>query len=297
MMPFLLTGEPLLSPGDLASFRTAVERAGGVRVFLFEQLPRYAHALRAIFAGSIDVGPASTDVNRRVALMREVEQWDWAPCAIAFLAKHASEHERARRFFQALDRLTFACELAVVENREREERYANIIKFISDDKMLYGAEGKQRALALTEGEQLKFFSTLNRSRKRDRQRRLLLMRLEAAMPNGSLIRMTDDATVEHILPRGGSQWWNDRFPDPALRAELANLLGNLILITYDQNKEADTKPYPKKRSVYFDTRGAPIHALTKDIAPIEEWTLQAIEERHERLVRILSEDWGLIRGG
>ncbi len=28
----------------------------------------------------------------------------------------------------------------------------------------------------------------------------------------------------------------------------------------------------------------------------EEWTLQAIEERHERLVRILCEDWGLIRG-
>jgi hypothetical protein len=57
MMPFLLTGEPLLSPGDLASFRTAVERTGGVRAFLFEQLPQYAHALRAIYAGSIDVGP------------------------------------------------------------------------------------------------------------------------------------------------------------------------------------------------------------------------------------------------
>ena len=50
MMPFLLTGEQLLSPGDLASFRAAVDRAGGVRTFLFEQLPRYAHALRAIFA-------------------------------------------------------------------------------------------------------------------------------------------------------------------------------------------------------------------------------------------------------
>ncbi|MGD9978973.1 MAG: DUF262 domain-containing protein [Hyphomonadaceae bacterium] len=298
MMPFLLTGEPLLSPGDLASFRTAVERTGGVRAFLFEQLPRYAQALRSIFAGSIDVGPASEEVNRRVALMKEVEEWDWAPCAIAFLSEHASEHERARRFFQALDRFTFACELSVVENRDREQRYANIIKFVGDDKLLYNEDGKNRALALTEGEQLKFFATLNRSRRRDRQRRLLLMRLEAAMPNGRLLKMTDDVTVEHVLPRGNSsQWWNERFPDPALRSELANLLGNLILITYDQNKDADVKPYPKKRIIYFDTRGAAIYALTKDIAPIEEWTLQAIEERHERLVRILSEDWGLIRGG
>jgi hypothetical protein len=296
MMPFLLTGEPLLSPGDLASFRTAVERAGGVRDFLFEQLPRYAHALRAIFAGSIDVGPASPEVNRRVALMKEVEQWDWAPCAIAFLAEHASEPERARRFFQALDRLTFACELSVVENRDREARFANIIKYVSDDKILYAGEGKQRALLLTESEQMKFFHTLNRSRKRDRQRRLLLMRLEAAMPGGRIIRMTDDATVEHVLPRNGGPWWNERFPDPALRSELANLLGNLTLLTYDQNAGADNKPYPKKRTIFFDTN-APIYALTKDIAPIEEWTLQAIEERHERLVRILSEDWGLVRGG
>ncbi|MBK8543287.1 MAG: DUF262 domain-containing protein [Caulobacteraceae bacterium] len=296
MMPFLLTGEPMLSPGDLASFRTAVERAGGVRVFLFEQLPRYAHALRAIFAGSIDVGPASAEVNRRVALMKEVQEWDWAPCAIAFLAKHSSEHERARRFFQALDRFTFACELAVVENREREGRYANIIKYVSDEKILYTGENRQRALLLTEGEQMKFFHTLNRSRRRDRSRRLLLMRLEAAMPGGRIVRMTDDATVEHVLPKNGGPWWNERFPDPALRNELANLLGNLTLLTYDQNAAADVRPYSEKRKVYFDTN-APILALTKDIAPIEDWSLQAIEERHERLVRILSEDWGLVRGG
>jgi hypothetical protein len=262
MMPFLLTGEPMLSPGDLASFRTAVERAGGVRVFLFEQLPRYAHALRAIFAGSIDVGPASAEVNRRVALMKEVQEWDWAPCAIAFLAKHSSEHERARRFFQALDRFTFACELAVVENREREGRYANIIKYVSDEKILYTGENRQRALLLTEGEQMKFFHTLNRSRRRDRSRRLLLMRLEAAMPGGRIVRMTDDATVEHVLPKNGGPWWNERFPDPALRNELANLLGNLTLLTYDQNAAA-TRPYSKAK-VYFDTN-APILALTKDI--------------------------------
>jgi|CXWL01.1.fsa_nt_gi hypothetical protein len=297
MMPFLLTGEQLLSPGDLASFRSAVDRAGGVRTFLFDQLPRYANALRGIFTCSVNVGAASADVNRRIKLMKQVEAWDWAPAAIAFLAAHSGEHERARRFFQALDRFTFACELAVVDDRQQEGRYLRVVRGVADDRQLYGKKEKERgALELTDVEHSRFIDTLNRSRKRDRQRRLLVLRLEAAMPGGSLAEMTDDATVEHILPKGGSAWWNERFPDAVRRNDAANLLGNLTLITYDQNKKADNKPYPEKRRVLFNTPGGPIRALTKDIVGIEDWTVDAIEERHERLVRILCEDWGLIRG-
>ena len=293
MMPFLLTGEQMRSPGDLASFRSAVDNAGGVYKFLFEQLPRYALALRSIFAGSVNVGAASTDVNRRVALMKQVEKWDWDPPAIAFLAEHSHEPERARKFFQALDGFTFACELSAIDNRVREKRYALAVKKVGDDKALYSEGG----LVLSAAESDRLIFTLNRSRKRDRQRRMLMMRLEAAMPGGNLLTMTDDVTVEHILPKSGSSWWNERIPDPALRAELAHLLGNLVLITYEQNKDADNKPYDKKKKIYFETPNAPIHKLTEDIRPIQEWTLQAIEERHERLVRILCDDWGITRAG
>ncbi|HYD86331.1 MAG TPA: DUF262 domain-containing HNH endonuclease family protein [Vitreimonas sp.] len=293
MMPFLLTGEAIRSPGDLASFRTAIDNAGGVYNFLFEQLPRYALALRSIFAGSINVGPASVEVNRRVALMKQVEKWDWAPAAIAFLAEHSHEPERARKFFQALDRFTFACELAVIDNRVREKRYALAVKKCGDDRALYTEGG----LLLSEAENDKFIFNLNRSRPRDRQRRLLMMRLEAAMPGGHLLTMTDDVTVEHVLPKSGGGWWNEHFPDKKLREELTNLLGNLVLITYEQNKDADTKPYPKKREIFFERPNAPVHAVTEDIHQIPDWTFQAIEMRHERLVRILCEDWGLIRGG
>jgi hypothetical protein len=227
-------------------------------------------------------------------MMKQVEEWDWAPAAIAFLAEHSGEHERARRFFQALDRFTFACELSVIDNRVQESRYARAVKNVGDDRMLYGPKG---ALELTDGEYMKFIETLNRSRKRDRQRRLLMIRLEAAMPGGYLLQMTDDVTVEHILPRAGGVWWNERFPDPGMRTEASNLLGNLVLITYGQNSTAGTKSYAEKRKVMFNTPGAPIYALTRDIASIEDWTMQAIERRHENLVRILCEDWGLIRGG
>lgn len=293
MMPFLLTGEQLLSPGDLAAFRGAIEKSGGVRTFLFDQLPRYAQALRAIFSNAVEVGPHSTEVNRRIALMKQVEKWDWAPPALAFLAHHSGQHERARRFFQALDAFTFACELSVIDSRKQERRYAHMVKHVGDDRQLYSEKG----LELNDTEHRKFIATLNRSRKRDRLRRLLLMRLEAALPGGHLLAMTDDVTVEHILPKANAGWWVERFPDPLRRADAANLLGNQILVTFEQNKLADTRPYPEKRKIFFNTPGAPIHALTKDIASIDDWTYDAIERRQERLVRTLCADWGLIDPG
>jgi hypothetical protein len=294
MMPFLLTGEKLTSPDDLETFRTAVQENGGVQKFLLEQLPRYANVLRTIFDCSIDVGPASAEVNRRVHTMKQVEVLDWAPALIAFLVQYSGDHERARRFVRALDRFTFACELSVIDNRLQEARYARAMKFCSDDRQLYGPKG---ALELTEVEQLRFIAALKRSRKRDRQRRLLLIRLEAALPDGHLLSMTDNVTVEHILPRAGGAEWNMLFSDPAMRAEVSNLIGNQTLITHEQNKEAGQKGFADKRKVLFQFRGnPPIHAITRDIAEVKDWTLQEIEARQQRLVNLLCEDWDLVPG-
>jgi hypothetical protein len=39
-----------------------------------------------------------------------------------------------------------------------------------------------------------------------------------------------------------------------------------------------------------------VHQVTRDIFQIEDWTLEAIDVRQERLVRILCTDWDLVRG-
>ncbi len=296
--PFLLTGAHLVSPGDLVAFRTAVEERGGVRTFLFEQLPRFGQALSDIFNEDVNCGAASADVNRRIKMMKQVNRnwvrWDWAPTAIAFLTEHSGQPERARRFFQALDRFTFAREFAVVEKRGYEERFTRAMRGVGDDKALYGPKG---ALELNPTEHMKFIDRLNRSGKHAKPRRLLMLRLEAAMPGGSVLDIDYDAGVEHVLPEKGGQWWNERFPDANLRREICNWLGNLVLLKREQNIRAGNKDFDFKRGVYFNTKGAPVHAVTRDIASIQEWTFDVIEARQERLVRILCDDWDLMRGG
>ena len=294
-MPFILTGAHLVSPGDLGEFRAAIDRTGGVRAFLFDRLPRYCAALNDILNEDVQCGGASADINRRIKMMKQADRnsrWAWAPAAIAFLAEHSSQPERARRFFQALDRFTFACEFSAIDNRRQETRLKRAMQSVGDDKALYGENG---ALELTPAEHRKFIDRLNWPGRYARPRRLLMLRLEAAMPGGSVLDIGFDAGVEHVLPLKGGSYWTERFPDPILRAELANLLGNLVLLTRDQNERCGNKDFPAKRKIYYEP-GAIVHAVTKDIAAIQEWTLEVIDSRQERLVRILCEDWDLVKG-
>ena len=153
----------------------------------------------------------------------------------------------------------------------------------------------QGALDLTEAEYRKLVAHLNHARRRDRQRRLLLIRIEAALPNGGLVDMTGDSTVEHILPKGSHPWWNERYPDPRRRGEVCNLLGNLTLITREQQGLADTAPFPDKRRVYFETPGAPIWQMTEMLRSVPEWTYEAIERRTYEMISHLLNDWGLFQ--
>ena len=296
-MPFILTGAPLLSPGDLGEFRAAVDRVGGVHTFLFELLPRYGAALGDIMDENVKCGPASADINRRIKMMKQVDRnwtrWSWAPAAIAFLAQHANQPERARRFFQALDRFAYACEFHAVDNRVQEKRYRDAMQNVGDDEKLHGDKG---ALVLTKIEHDKFIHRLNWPGRYAKPRRLLMLRLEAAMPGGSVLTLGDDAGVEHVLPQRGGPYWTSRFADPVARMEFANLLGNLILLTREQNERAGNKEFPFKRDVYFNTPGAPIHGVTKDIINIQEWTYEVIESRQERLVSMLCQDWAMVAG-
>lgn len=293
MMPFLLTGEHLVSPGDLAAFREQVEASGGVSAFLFDKLPRYSEALKDILNAAVDVGATSADVNRRLVLLMQLEEWHWAPAALSFLAEHRGPSDKARKFFQALDCFSFACEFSVIENRVRERRFADAARLAGDiNKVL-----SPQVLGLSKAEHFRFIERLNRSSKRDRSRRLLMLRVEASLPGGSILTLHDDVTVEHVLPKSGGAYWNQRFPDKALRNDAANVLGNLILITNKQNKRADNLGYPEKREIYFKTPGAPVHAVTRAIEPIPEWTLEAIDNRQEDLIYSLCEDWGLVFKG
>jgi hypothetical protein len=126
------------------------------------------------------------------------------------------------------------------------------------------------------------------------QRRVVVLWVNAALPDGEVLALEDDATVEHVLPANPSPDWVKRFPVKEVRRELCNLLGNFVLLSALKNDRAGNKSFDEKKREYFAADGDPIYALTRDIARVEDWTADVIRARHERLVQALAEDLGLI---
>ncbi|WP_239590965.1 DUF262 domain-containing protein [Vitreimonas flagellata] len=287
LSPTLMGANALSTPHDTHGFRRAVEQACGIREFLFDRLPRFAEAAGELMSLGVDAKEHTDEVRRRLFLMHQLETWDWFPSAVAFLAERP-DPQKVRDFFCALELFAFAGELMAIDFRTLAERYRRALRQLA----VANADAALAEIRLRPEEIMKLAATLNRSRKRDRQRRLMLLRVEAALPGGALLSLADDISVEHILPKSASFVWARSFPDAAKRAELCDLLGNLTLVSTQQAQQTETKPYAEKLKVLFDRRW-PALALTRDLEGIEAWTEDAIETRQERLVHALLHDWGI----
>jgi len=295
IVPQLLFGEPILSPGDLGAFRRAIEERSSPQEFLQRQLPQFGAALRAVSNATVDAGPHTKDVNRRILCMHNTPSKSWQALVVRFLAEFGHDHDAFATFVRGMDLLTFAMALNRIEE-DKDARLARVWRAGADKKKLYGPGG---AVSLTLSESRALLARIRGPFRRDSKtdsglRRVLLARMNAALPGGAVPNVRgDDVTVEHILPPSGGRSWEPNFPTPELRSRYAHLLGNWILLTRAQNKIAARKSYAEKRDLFFKTPGAPIWAITRDIESIEEWTWEAIDRRHSRLIAVLAQDLGI----
>lgn len=100
-------------------------------------------------------------------------------------------------------------------------------------------------------------------------------------------------TVEHVLPKkfGGSSEWRRWHPDPADRELCTDSLGNLVLVTKDQNDKAGNHELARKLDAYFNTPGAPVVSLNEDLRGRKEWKAREIRAREAELFHLIEELW------
>jgi hypothetical protein len=217
---------------------------------------------------------------------------DWKPVALAWWMKHGEDAEALQRFLAKLDRLAFGIRILGIGGSKRAHRFGAVIDAIQAGRDVMGSESP---LQLTRHELRTIQHNLRdmHGRHAATAKHLLQRLTDALAGEPESLSFPDKMTVEHVLPKklGKDSQWRRWHPDAADRELCTDSLGNLVLVTKEQNDKAANRELPRKLDVYFNTSGAPAVALNEGLRGRTEWKSREIRAREAELFQLIEELW------
>jgi hypothetical protein len=231
-------------------------------------------------------------INGHLATLLRTTHDGWKAPALLALRQLGDDPAKLERFLRDLERLAAVMMIAGVDPNDMIQRYVAVIRQIKA-----GRAGAPDALEPSGAELNRARDCLLETRfaQRDRFRMPLLLKLNDLF--AKTVQAIDPRMVscEHILPRNlpkGSPW-RELFYDAQRKrydgASFVHTLGNLAILTHQDNRCANTLPFPEKR-VILKRSDFP---LTRDAAKVKIWSPRAVTERTERLAGLLIGHWHL----
>ncbi|HEY7781234.1 MAG TPA: DUF262 domain-containing HNH endonuclease family protein [Ktedonobacterales bacterium] len=238
---------------------------------------------------------AAITVNSMLRWLDKIDNADWIPPALLYLSRYPDQPDRLARFFTELERLAASLMIRRQYANKRETRYQHLLVAIErgedlskpDSPIQLTPEEREATLAAMSGDL--YLMPVS-------PRNYALWRLDNLLAGAGATYDRRQMTVEHVLPRNpsvGSQWlqW---FPTTEVRAQYANRLGNLVLLSRSKNAQASNYDFETKKRKYFGARGgiSPF-ALTTQVLQESVWTPDVVQRRQDQLVARLKELWRL----
>ena len=259
-----------------------------------EVLVPLAEAYSDIKEASYESPTGADEINHLLRWLNRIDNMDWVPPGILFMAKNNGDPKALNQFFTDLERLAAIQMLLRVRINERIERYGRVITSIEKSEDLNKADSplqltideKARAIKALDGDVYDLMARL---------RTYVLLRLDSALSGGGATYDYDLITVEHVLPQtpdAGSKWmtW---FPDQPIREGVVHRLGNLALLTRKKNSSAKNFDFDKKKTSYFSKGGVSPFAITTQVLNEREWTPAVVKQRQSDLLGKLKILWRL----
>lgn len=278
-------------------FREDVLQKANPRTFIDDILVPYADAYEQVIRPDLVTIDRSEQIKRYLRILRRLDNVDWMPPAIEFIAKNKGKGAEIERFLGALERLAYSLFLRREYPTERITRYGAVLTAMADGNDIYAAGSP---LDLSDQEKIETLQQLDGPLYLTPRLRLpVLLRLDELMSAGGVVKYDFDIiSVEHVLPQtlsAGSEW-SRLFPDPEVRQIWTHRIGNLALLPFRKNSQASNFDFERKKEEYFKKGRTVDFALTTEIVNWDHWTLEVIEERQKILIGRLAKAWSLRPG-
>jgi len=225
-----------------------------------------------------------------LSLLNRLDNTDWYPVAMFYMYKYQTNLEA---FLYRLE--TFAGISMVLRKNFnwRQSRYSQILKEMDKGVDLFSPSSTLEVIKEDKSEVLKKLNGDVYIELKDTVRRYILLRLDSMLTKGQPFYDHSVITVEHVLPqtpKEGSDWL-EHFKNPS---DYVHKLGNLVLLTRVKNSQARNYDFQKKKNTYFQPKsGVNTFALTNQVIQESEWTPKVLEDRQDKLIKMLKDAWDL----
>jgi uncharacterized protein with ParB-like and HNH nuclease domain len=258
---------------------------------LLDHLEFYAYNYIAL--GNPDDDTWNTDKENRssVSILKSFKVTQWKPLAMVALDKFSSND--FKKLLSAIVSISFRYNvIARLQTNEMEKIYsrASINLYKGESKTVQAVILDLKPLYVSDDEfknyfQIKQFNTNNSNDKK--LLRYTLYKLEAQESEGSNYDFeSDNGTIEHILPEGFSEPWQESFSEEEYEKNVF-MLGNLTLLEPSKNnKDASNKNFEEKKKVYSSSK----YALTRKIN-FPDWAPINIRNRQSHLAKLACGIW------
>lgn len=220
---------------------------------------------------------------------------DWMASIIHFIRRFGDDIS-LYEFVVKLERAVFLDWLTSTTQERRVARIYQLIKIIDEASTIQNVlehptlneEIKARKNEFTNAiDDINFY---NKSSKRLSKYTLLRLDIERKDNRNTKIEYDGEISVEHILPENPQdKYWLDRFDEDA-RVEWTDRLGNLTLLDGRKNSKAANKPFPDKKTYFFQKRHGSKYLkyknsfeLTNELESYSDWSVELLKARHQKL--------------
>ncbi|MBR2535533.1 MAG: DUF262 domain-containing protein [Hyphomicrobium sp.] len=272
----------------VSGVRSVIDDAGGAEPFINKVFVPLSQTYQII--RSAEGQGVTPEIARRLQYLNRLADGDWAPAAMLALAEREKDPERTALLISEIDRMAHVMRLLCAGTGKRVRRFADIIDVIRSGAAV-DATHPVFQLAREETRSIAFH--LKDLHKRGPKIcKLLLLRLGDQISGSFAACDPESYTIEHILPQrpSATSEWRVWYPTAEERSQSVESLGNLVLISQDQNDKARNASFAAKQAIYTQTSdSAPLLPITAEVLQSAQWQRADIEARETRLLTMIAD--------
>lgn len=238
---------------------------------------------------------SAAEVNATLKWLNRIDNSDWLPSAMKFLAEHEANVDYVVWFLRKLERLAAHMYICAYSVNARIERYARVLREMEQG---HSFAQKISSIELTTEEKAISHRVLQGDiySMPPRRRNYLILRLDSFLVDGAATYDPSLLTIEHVLPQTVAEgsMWAQQWPSHNDRVIWLHRLANLVPLTQRRNSQAQNYDFDRKKIAYFGGKqGISSYALTTQVLNTTNWTPEAVAERQTQLLDVLNSRWEL----